>query len=58
MEITVSYLGMHKWEPDIYIVFSCTGPSFAVKLWTGKGQKITSFKINILLKQVTYRFKN
>ena len=22
LEITVSYLGIHKWEPDIYIGFS------------------------------------
>jgi hypothetical protein len=30
--ITVSFLGIHKWEPDIYIYWILTGPSFAV--WT------------------------
>jgi hypothetical protein len=31
VEITVSFLGIHKWEPDIYIGFSpalhCSAPS-------------------------------
>ncbi len=30
LEITVSFLGIHKWEPDIYIYWILTGPSFAV----------------------------
>ncbi len=38
LEITVSFLGMHKWEPDIYIGFSsalhlqCATLSFLVLL--------------------------
>ncbi len=30
LEITVSFLGIHKWELDIYICRSFIGPSFAV----------------------------
>jgi hypothetical protein len=29
LEITVLFLGLHKWDPDIYIGI-LTGPSFAV----------------------------
>ncbi len=31
LEISVSFLGIHRWEPDIYIGF-LTGPSFSVCL--------------------------
>jgi hypothetical protein len=30
LEITILFLGIHKWKPDIYIGFS-PNPSFAVR---------------------------
>ncbi len=32
LEITVSFLGIHYWEPDIYLYWTLAGPSFALML--------------------------
>jgi hypothetical protein len=37
LEITVSFLGIQKWEPDIYIGF-VPRPSFAVQQGDGGGE--------------------
>jgi hypothetical protein len=43
LEISVSFLGIHRWEPDIYIGF-LTGPSFAVCL--GQPLRIQHLNLN------------
>jgi hypothetical protein len=36
LEITVSFLGIHKWEPDIYIGFS---PALHFQCGSGEGNR-------------------
>jgi hypothetical protein len=45
LEITVSFLGIHKWEPDIYIGFSPALPLQCVRLCIEKNcEKFKEFK--------------